>query len=329
MLEPAVCGASRHRSRSVMLTASTVSARRDGGLVDIDARPGAAVHDPGNEEIARQLDELARVLEEQDADRFRVAAWRRAASSVRAFPEPLAATFQREGLPGIDRVPSVGPVIARAIQALIVTGHLPMLDRLRGESHPTSVLGSVPGIGVRLAQRLEREMGIHSLEELELAAHDGRLAHMAGFGPKRVRGVSDALAGRLGRTRSIPLPRATELSTAELLDVDREYRERASAGTLRLIAPRRFNPTHEAWLPILHTTRGDRHYTVLYSNTEQAHRLGKTRDWVVIYADGNDGERQCTVVTASRGRCAGQRVVRGRDDECEPPTEPVAVSGRR
>ena len=32
-------------------------------------------------------------------------------------------------------------------------------------------------------------------------------------------------------------------AVAELLDVDREYRERATAGTLRRIAPQRFNPT--------------------------------------------------------------------------------------
>jgi hypothetical protein len=47
----------------------------------------------------------------------------------------------------------------------------------------------------------------------------------------------------------------------ELLDVDREYREKAAAGQLRSIAPRRFNPSGEAWLPVLHTQRRERHYT--------------------------------------------------------------------
>ena len=52
----------------------------------------------------------------------------------------------------------------------------------------------------------------------------------------------------------------------------------------------RFNPTHEAWLPVLHTQRGQRHYTVLLSNTAHAHRLGKTHDWVVLYCDDDRGE---------------------------------------
>ena len=95
-----------------------------------------------------------------------------------------------------------------------------------------------------------------------------------------------------------------DVSIAELLDVDREYRHAAAAGTLRTIAPRRFNPAGESWLPILHTRRGPRRYTALFSNTARAHRAAKTRDWVVLYVDGPGGERQYTVLTAARVRCA-------------------------
>jgi hypothetical protein len=105
-------------------------------------------------------------------------------------------------------------------------------------------------------------------------------------------------------------------STAELLDVDREYRERAGRGELRTIAPLRFNPGRESWLPILHTTRGDRHYTALFSNTARAHQLDRTEDWVVIYCDGGAGELRFTAVTATAGPLAGRRVVRGREGDC-------------
>ena len=40
---------------------------------------------------------------------------------------------------------------------------------------------------------------------------------------------------------------------------------------------------NEAWLPILHVTRGEWHFTALFSNTQTAHKLHRTRDWVVIY----------------------------------------------
>jgi hypothetical protein len=109
---------------------------------------------------------------------------------------------------------------------------------------------------------------------------------------------------------------AAEPPVAELLEVDRDYRREARKGTLRQIAPHRFNPLHEAWLPILHTVRRGRKYTALFSNTEQAHRRGKTHDWVVLYFDDGRGERQCTVVTEYRGPLRRRRVVRGRELEC-------------
>jgi hypothetical protein len=123
--------------------------------------------------------------------------------------------------------------------------------------------------------------------------------------------------GLSNRSR-IPAPANESPPVEELLDVDREYRERAAAGTLYRIAPRRMNPHHEAWLPILHTTRGPRHYTALYSNTPHAHEQHATHDWVVLYFDhdGRGGERQCTVITSRFGPLAGHRIVRGREDEC-------------
>jgi len=68
---------------------------------------------------------------------------------------------------------------------------------------------------------------------------------------------------------------------------------------------------------VLHTARGARHYTALYSNTPRAHQMGATHDWVVLYYDGEGGERQCTVITSQVGRLKGLRIVRGREAECE------------
>ncbi len=110
---------------------------------------------------------------------------------------------------------------------------------------------------------------------------------------------------------------APEPPVALLLDIDRTYRAGAVAGTLQMVAPRRFNPDGKAWLPVLHTERPGWHVTALYSNTDRAHELGRVNDWVVLYAeDDTHREHQYTVVTASRGALVGQRVVRGREAEC-------------
>ena len=101
-----------------------------------------------------------------------------------------------------------------------------------------------------------------------------------------------------------------------VLEIDSEYREKAKAGRLKKIAPRLMNPGKKAWLPILSTEKKGYKFTVMFSNTERAHELGKTNDWVVVYFSRGKGENQCTVVTEQRGPYKGKRIVRGREKEC-------------
>ncbi len=279
-----------------------------------------------NADIAERLDEVALLLEEKGANPYRVQAYRRAAATLRLSERPAAEVYAEKGVAGLREMPGIGVTLARAIGDLIRTGRLPMLDRIRTETDPVMLLTSVPGIGRVLAERLYQDLSIHSLEELEVAAHDGRLAELGGLGPKKLAGIREMLASRLQHVRApAGPPRSTirrrepspEPGVEELLDVDREYRARAAADQLHKIAPRRFNPGGEAWLPVLETQRGARKYMVLFSNTARAHERGKTQDWVVLYYNGGTrGERQCTVITAERGLLAGKRIVRGREAEC-------------
>jgi putative hydrolase len=268
-----------------------------------------------NQDVAGRLEEAARLLRDQGADRYRVGAYLRAASSIRSMQTPVDALLRDRGLDGLKRLPYVGETIARAIRELVSHGRLPMLDRLRGESDPVRLLASVPGIGRVLANRLHDELGLETLADLESAAHDGRLAALEGFGAKRLAGIRDSLAYRLGRVR-VPTSAGDTPSVSELLDVDREYRKKAAAGELQRIAPRRFNPSGDAWLPVLHTRRGSRRYSALFSNTARAHATGNARNWVVLYGDNGSGEHRHTVITATYGPLRGQRVVAGREDEC-------------
>lgn len=268
-----------------------------------------------NADVADKLDEVATLLEAQHANRYRVAAYRRGAETVRGMSEPIGRVAEREGVEGLEHLPGIGETLARAIVTMHRTGSFPQLERLRGEVDPEALLRSLPGIGPELAERLHRELHVDTLEDLEVAAYDGRLADVEGFGPKRLEGVRAALDRRLRRVRSVRAP-AEPPPVEELLDVDAEYRRKADAGELPTIAPRRMNPSGDAWLPVLHTSREGRSYTALFSNTPLAHRLDRTDDWVVIYLEDGASERPYTVVTERRGSLAGRRVVRGREDEC-------------
>lgn len=279
---------------------------------------GQSSHDWDNQAIAAKLYEMADLLEQQEANPYRVSAYRRAARTVADHPDSVAEIGIEKGPEGLDELPAIGRGIALAIDEMLRTGRWRQLERLQGSLDPGQVFQSVPGVGPELAGRIHDELDIDTLAELEIAAHDGRLEKVSGIGPRRVHMIAAALAQMLQRRPA----RRRRSSDAEppvemILDVDREYREKASTGKLRKIAPRRFNPGGEAWLPILHTQRDDWHFSALFSNTARAHELDKTDDWVVIYFHTDqDSESQLTVVTETRGELEGERVVRGREAEC-------------
>ncbi|MFI5305913.1 MAG: helix-hairpin-helix domain-containing protein [Polyangiales bacterium] len=288
-----------------------------------------------NREIAALLDRVGDLLQAQAANPFRARAYHSGADSLRQLEQPAAEILEREGEAGLERIPRVGAGIARAIAEVVRSGRLGMLDRLQGDMSPEDLLCSVPGIGRTLAHRIHETLGIAKLEELELAAHDGRLATLPGMGQRRLEAMRDVL-GSLLRRGAFRSARTAEREASEerpsvetLLAMDARYREAAQAGTLPKIAPRRFNPDHEAWLPVLHEERDGWQLSALFSNTARAHQLDRTRDWVVLFCERDGHESQFTVVTEHNGPLTGQRVVRGREPECAHLPHPVTTAPAR
>jgi DNA polymerase (family 10) len=286
-----------------------------------------------NEQIADILDQVADRLEAQHANIYRIDAYRAGATVVRHHQSSIQELALTGGRVAVDALPQIGRGLSSSIDEIAHTGRLGLLARLEGRLSPVELFKTVPGIGEELAERIHRELDIDTLEALELAAHDGRLDSVAGFGPRRLEAIRDILATMLTRSARSRARRLEELEKAGarvsaptteeprpdvslLLRLDREYREKAEAGELPRIAPRRHNPEAVAWLPILHSYEDGWHLTALFSNTDRAHELGRVRDWVVIYFERDGHEGQCTVVTEYRGPLSGKRVVRGREAEC-------------
>ncbi len=269
-----------------------------------------------NRLIAGNLLEFAALLEQQGADGFRENAYRNAADTVEKLDESIAVILAREGREGLIALPAIGKSIAAAIAELLTTGRWAQLDRLSGDLVPEKLFMTIPGIGPVLAEKLAENAHLETLEDLEAAIHSGDKI-IKGLGPRRKQAIAAILSERLGRpVVSYSQPPSSKPTVEILLKVDQLYRERAAAGKLRKIAPKRFNPSNEQWLPIMHSRHDEWHFTALFSNTRLAHELGKTTDWVVIFYHQDDlPEGRCTVVTETRGPQKGQRVVRGREKE--------------
>jgi DNA polymerase (family 10) len=287
-------------------------------------------HALDNTAIADALDRIAELLDASHDDPYRRRAYRRAAQTIRAWPTPVADVLEWSGREGLERIPYVGPRIAALIEEHLTTGSVQRLERLEDTVPVEDLFEALPGIGPRLARRLHDDLHVGSLEDLEVAVHDGRVAALPGFGDRRVRALQLELASVLGRGgrrrarlrrhREAPPPPTGQADgppeVATVLAVDAAYRRLAEQDALPKVTPRRFNPTRERWLPVYHTEQDGWAFSAAWSNTAAAHKLGRTRDWVILHAERGDRTEHCTVVTERRGPLAGLRVIRGREAEC-------------
>ena len=273
-----------------------------------------------NKDVGEKLREIALLLEAQHANPFRSRAYLNAANTLDNLKPDLRDLLQDEGLKGLIELPGIGAGIAHSIYEYVAIGRMTRLESLQGGSDPVHLFQSIPTIGRVYANRIHDRLHINSLEALENAVYSGQLNKVEGLGTKRKQAIEAWLSKHLGE-RSQPSalkhPANHQADIALVLKVDAAYRSKAEAGKLPLITPRRFNPENKAWLPVLHSTAQHWHFTALYSNTELAHKLNRTHDWVVIYFyDDHHQEGQNTVVTETHGQLQGKRVVRGREAEC-------------
>ncbi|WP_201752512.1 DNA polymerase/3'-5' exonuclease PolX [Pseudomonas knackmussii] len=163
-------------------------------------RASAGLPAVDNERIARVFEEIADLLELEVANPFRIRAYRNAARSVRGAESSLAAlVLAGEPLP---KLPGIGEDLAEKIQVISRTGTCPLLERLHGEvpAGQTELL-HLPSIGPKRVRLLHQELGIDSLQDLQAALGNGRLARLHGFGPRLLTQLATALKARSASER--------------------------------------------------------------------------------------------------------------------------------
>jgi len=137
-----------------------------------------------NRDISAAFDEIADLLEFQNANPFRVRAYRSAARRISDLPEPLskiAADPNRQ----LTDLEGIGKDLAQKVGELLETGSIAMLEELRS-AIPGGVLAIVriPGMGPKKAATLHKELGITSLDALRAACDADRVQALKGFGKK-------------------------------------------------------------------------------------------------------------------------------------------------
>ena len=189
-----------------------------------------------NAEIARNLERLADLSELDGDNQFKVRAYRNAAQTIRSLDSQLSEMLASGE--DLTQIKGIGKEIAEKCRVMVETGSLPQLLEL-AKRLPAGLLDlvKIKGVGPKQASIVWRELGISTVDELEAAANDGRLAILKGFGRKTgenlLRGI-ESYRRNLGRTPlgtvdSVLAPLLQDLKAVEgleRLEVAGSYRRR-------------------------------------------------------------------------------------------------------
>ncbi len=146
-----------------------------------------------NVDIAKIFEQVADLLEIQDANLFRVRAYRNAARTVSSMAREAADMAAKDE--DLTSLPGIGKDLAAKIKTIVASGTLPMLDELqKGVAGELTTLMDVEGLGPKRVSILHKKLGVTNLKELKEAAQAGKIRELSGFGPKTEQKILEDLS---------------------------------------------------------------------------------------------------------------------------------------
>lgn len=146
------------------------------------------------DEVADIFDHIATLLELQGENPFKSRAYTNAARVLRGLDQPLSRLVAEDRL---AEIPSIGEALRKKIVELVTTGKLAYYDELLAAIPPgLVVMLDIPGLGPRKIKTLHDRLGIQTVEQLELACQQGRVAALEGFGPKTQARICEGISRR-------------------------------------------------------------------------------------------------------------------------------------
>jgi DNA polymerase (family 10) len=160
-----------------------------------------------NSEVTKVFQDIADLLELKGENVFKIRAYQKAGRAIEHYPRELKAMID-EG-EDLHSIPGVGEAIAKKTTELITTGKLGYYENLKAE-FPQGItnLLTVPGIGPKTANKLSSELGISSVDELEQAINDGRVAQIFRLGEKTADNILYQIQALRRKDQRIPIGEA-------------------------------------------------------------------------------------------------------------------------
>jgi DNA polymerase (family 10) len=124
---------------------------------------------------------MADILEIKNDNLFKIRAYRRAAHNIEVLDRDIDELSMEE----LMKIPGIGAELAAKIEEYLQTGSMHAFDKLKVDI-PEGLLTllAVPGLGPKTAKLLFEQLHVTTLDELEQAAREHRLADIPGIREK-------------------------------------------------------------------------------------------------------------------------------------------------
>ncbi len=186
-----------------------------------------------NVELARLFYEMSGLLEARGESVFRIRAYQRAAQTLEALAEDVAAVAARGALTSL---PGIGRDLAARVEEYLASGRLAQLDTLRAEL-PAGFLAllDIRGLGPRTARALWEQRGVDSIDALEALCRSGQILGVAGIREKSRDNILKGIERwRAGHARTpLAAGRAIAAQLSEALRAHGGVEQLEIAGSLR------------------------------------------------------------------------------------------------
>ena len=166
-----------------------------------------------NPDIVHIFDEIADLLEIEDANPFRVRAYRNAARLLQGLSSDVKTMV--EAGEDLTELPGIGDDLAKKIIEIVTTGHCSFLEKLEKQTPPAlTELLKVPGLGPKRVKALWHELDVETVDQLTRAAREGRIRSVPGFGEKTETRILEALQAQIAAVPRFPIAIAAPYAAA-------------------------------------------------------------------------------------------------------------------
>ena len=164
-----------------------------------------------NDEIARLFENMGTLLEIKGDSVFKVRAYQRAARTIDHLSFALSEAVRDDA--DLKQIPGIGKAINDKIHELFLTGRVSAYQKLLVEL-PDGVLSlmDVPGIGPKTAMLITQDLGISTIEGVEQAARDGRVAALPRMGQKVAENILRHITSLRTKDQRTPIGQALPLA---------------------------------------------------------------------------------------------------------------------